>query len=126
MLRHEIAQTLVNERYRHRALNIEMIDSAMITRRLSPIIVLVLTLFAAVGIAPTRADTNTYPARVEGKPKTTISGVQYWDIVVGTGATAVLGKTVGVHRRWLTDGRKFDSSVDRGNPVAFPLGAGRD
>ena len=26
---------------------------------------------------------------------------------------------------WLTDGRKFDSSVDRGKPIAFPLGAGR-
>src|ERR1700730_13536539 len=97
----------------------------MITRTLCPIILLMF--FAGVGITSGRANTNTYgPTKVEGKPKTTISGVQYWDIVVGTGATAVPGKTVGVHYTgWLTDGKKFDSSVDRGKPVAFPLGAGR-
>jgi FKBP-type peptidyl-prolyl cis-trans isomerase FkpA len=95
----------------------------MITRKLFPIIIF----FAAVGIASGRTDTNTYsPTKVDGTPKTTISGVQYWDIVVGTGATAVPGKTVGLHYTgWLTDGKKFDSSVDRGKPVAFPLGAGR-
>jgi len=97
----------------------------MITRTLFPIITLMF--FAGVGIAFGRTDSNTYsPTKVDGKPKTTISGVQYWDIVVGTGATAVPGKTVGVHYTgWLTDGKKFDSSVDRGKPVAFPLGAGR-
>ena len=97
----------------------------MITRTLFPIIMLMF--FAGVGIALGRTDSNTYsPTKVDGKPKTTISGVQYWDIVVGTGATAVAGKTVGVHYTgWLTDGKKFDSSVDRGKPVAFPLGAGR-
>jgi FKBP-type peptidyl-prolyl cis-trans isomerase len=48
------------------------------------------------------------------------------DIVVGTGHEAVAGKQVHVHYTgWLTDGRKFDSSRDRGKPFAFPLGAGR-
>lgn len=48
------------------------------------------------------------------------------DIQVGTGAEAVAGKTVTVHYTgWLTDGTKFDSSVDRGEPFPFPLGAGR-
>ena len=44
----------------------------------------------------------------------------------GTGAEAVVGKTVSVHYTgWLTNGTKFDSSVDRGQPFKFPLGAGR-
>lgn len=48
------------------------------------------------------------------------------ELVVGTGAEAVTGKTVKVHYTgWLTDGKKFDSSLDRGTPFAFPLGAGR-
>src|SRR5205823_8019537 len=59
-------------------------------------------------------------------PTSTASGLQYWEIVVGTGATAVSGKPVKVHYTgWLTDGKKFDSSLDRGQPFEFPLGAGR-
>ncbi|MHB9026356.1 MAG: FKBP-type peptidyl-prolyl cis-trans isomerase [Armatimonadota bacterium] len=48
------------------------------------------------------------------------------DLKIGAGAEAVAGKTVTVHYTgWLTDGTKFDSSVDRGKPFSFPLGAGR-
>ena len=55
------------------------------------------------------------------------------DTVIGTGATAESGQTVSVHYTgWLYDdaaednrGSKFDSSVDRGQPFEFPLGAGR-
>jgi FKBP-type peptidyl-prolyl cis-trans isomerase FkpA len=99
----------------------------MITQKCITLNISILIVFALVGIAFGRADTNTYsPTKVEGKPKTTTSGVEYWDIVVGTGATAVPGKRVGVHYTgWLTNGKKFDSSVDRGRPVSFPLGAGR-
>ena len=51
----------------------------------------------------------------------------------GTGAVARPGNTVVVHYTgWLYDptapefkGQKFDSSVDRGEPFSFPLGAGR-
>ena len=44
----------------------------------------------------------------------------------GEGAEATAGKNVSVHYTgWLTDGTKFDSSVDRGQPFQFPLGAGR-
>lgn len=44
----------------------------------------------------------------------------------GDGAEATAGKNVSVHYTgWLTDGTKFDSSVDRGRPFEFPLGAGR-
>lgn len=60
-------------------------------------------------------------------------GFQKIDAVVGTGATAAVGKTVSVHYTgWLYDteaadnrGTKFDSSLDRGKPFKFPLGAGR-
>ncbi|MEM8932427.1 MAG: FKBP-type peptidyl-prolyl cis-trans isomerase [Acidobacteriota bacterium] len=53
------------------------------------------------------------------------SGLQYQDLVQGEGAEAKPGQTVRVHYTgWLTDGTKFDSSVDRGEPFDFPLGAG--
>jgi FKBP-type peptidyl-prolyl cis-trans isomerase len=68
---------------------------------------------------------NASPTKVTGKSKSTASGVEYWDIVLGTGATAVAGKTVTVHYTgWLTNGKKFDSSIDHGQPFTFPLGAG--
>jgi len=56
----------------------------------------------------------------------TASGLKYVDQAVGTGDVAVAGKTVSVHYTgWLENGKKFDSSVDRGQPFSFPLGAGR-
>ncbi|MFZ9886001.1 MAG: FKBP-type peptidyl-prolyl cis-trans isomerase [Myxococcota bacterium] len=46
------------------------------------------------------------------------------DLVLGTGAEATSGTQVQVHYTgWLTDGSKFDSSLDRGRPFAFALGA---
>jgi len=59
----------------------------------------------------------------------TPSGLQYEDTVVGDGALAQAGRYVQVHYTgWLyldgQVGRKFDSSKDRGQPFAFPLGAG--
>lgn len=75
---------------------------------------------------PPNAPSTSSPAKVNGQPTTTASGLQYWDIVVGTGATAVPGNTVKVHYTgFLTTGEKFDSSRDRGEPFSFPLGAGR-
>jgi len=48
------------------------------------------------------------------------------DLQVGSGAEAVSGARVSVHYTgWLTDGTKFDSSVDRGKPFQFQLGAGQ-
>jgi FKBP-type peptidyl-prolyl cis-trans isomerase len=63
---------------------------------------------------------------------TTPSGLQYDDVVPGTGATAQAGQSVTVHYTgWLHDpaaangrGKKFDSSVDRDDPFEFDLGAG--
>jgi FKBP-type peptidyl-prolyl cis-trans isomerase len=57
---------------------------------------------------------------------TTASGLQYEDIKIGEGDAATAGKTVAVHYTgWLTNGKKFDSSKDRGQPFEFPLGGGR-
>ena len=48
------------------------------------------------------------------------------DLVQGDGDEAVAGKKVSVHYTGtLTDGSKFDSSLDRGRPFDFPLGGGR-
>lgn len=57
---------------------------------------------------------------------TTASGLKYKDIVVGTGTEAVKGKNVWVHYTGtLEDGKKFDASYDRGEPLAFMLGVGQ-
>ena len=59
------------------------------------------------------------------------SGLIYTDSEVGTGAEAVSGQNVSVHYTgWLQEpggqkGKKFDSSVDRGQPFGFRLGAGQ-
>jgi FKBP-type peptidyl-prolyl cis-trans isomerase len=53
-------------------------------------------------------------------------GLRIIDIVVGTGDSPQPGQTVEVHYTgWLADGTKFDSSLDRGQPFSFVLGAGR-
>jgi len=63
--------------------------------------------------------------KAEEKVVTTPSGLKYEDLVVGTGATPKKGQTVRVHYTgWLTDGKKFDSSRDRGQPFEFRLGLG--
>ena len=54
------------------------------------------------------------------------NGLSYEIVTEGTGAVAESGQTVVVHYTGtFEDGRKFDSSVDRGQPFEFPLGAGR-
>jgi FKBP-type peptidyl-prolyl cis-trans isomerase FkpA len=57
---------------------------------------------------------------------TTASGLTIEDLAVGAGDLASAGQRVTVHYTgWLTDGTKFDSSKDRGDPFVFPLGAQR-
>jgi FKBP-type peptidyl-prolyl cis-trans isomerase len=66
------------------------------------------------------------PAKVTGQPTTTTSGLQYWDIVDGTGTTAIAGNTVKVHYSgYLSTGEKFDSSRDRDQPFSFALATGQ-
>lgn len=60
---------------------------------------------------------------------TTASGLQYNEISEGSGALPKVGQTAKVHYTgWLYEngakGKKFDSSVDRGQPFEFPLGQG--
>jgi FKBP-type peptidyl-prolyl cis-trans isomerase len=77
-------------------------------------------------LTPSDIPSASSPMKVSGQPTTTASGLQYWDIVVGTGATATPGSTVKVHYSgFLTTGQKFDSSRDRGEPFSFPLGQGQ-
>lgn len=55
----------------------------------------------------------------------TPSGLKYTDSAVGHGASPRTGQKVTVHYTgWLTDGKKFDSSKDRGQPFEFVLGTG--
>lgn len=57
--------------------------------------------------------------------KMTDSGLKYEDLVEGQGAQAEAGQGVVVHYTgWLTDGTKFDSSLDRNEPFSFALGRG--
>ena len=61
-----------------------------------------------------------------GSIESTPEGLGYIDEQVGTGVAPERGKTVSVHYTgWLTDGTKFDSSRDRGQPFEFPVGRGQ-
>lgn len=63
------------------------------------------------------------PTKVSGKPTKLPDGLEYWDIKEGTGPAAKSGDKVKVHYTgWLTDGKKFDSSVGK-EPFAFTIGA---
>lgn len=55
------------------------------------------------------------------------SALRIIDLETGTGPEAVAGKSVAVHYVGVahSSGEEFDSSYDRGQPLVFPLGAGR-
>jgi FKBP-type peptidyl-prolyl cis-trans isomerase FkpA len=79
----------------------------------------------ALAVAPTTA-----LAEAAAKAMTTPSGLQISDSKVGTGATPKKGQTCVMHYTgWLYEngakGKKFDSSVDRGQPFEFPIGTHR-
>jgi peptidylprolyl isomerase len=82
---------------------------------------------AAAAIAPFR---QPAVAQTQGKSMTLPSGLQVLDTVPGTGASPKTGETCVMHYTgWLYEngqkGKKFDSSVDRGQPFEFPIGVGR-
>ncbi len=87
------------------------------------------TLFSTVN---TFAQENKKPApkpstpTKSGKEITTKSGLKYVEVKVGKGPAAKAGDTVDVHYTgYLTNGTKFDSSVDRKEPFTFGLGQGQ-
>jgi FKBP-type peptidyl-prolyl cis-trans isomerase len=72
-----------------------------------------------------RVPDTSAPTKVTGDGVKTESGLQYWDIKVGTGEEAKSGDKVRVHYTgWFTSGKKFDSSVDARQPYSFTLGQG--
>jgi peptidylprolyl isomerase len=77
------------------------------------------------------APTDVAPDKLPGDPvgdkkiQSMASGLKYVDLVEGKGSPPTTGQTVSVHYTgWLTNGSKFDSSVDRGQPFEFSLGTG--
>lgn len=65
-------------------------------------------------------------ARSMNAEVTTASGLRYVDLIEGTGVSPTPGQSVTVHYTGtLEDGKKFDSSVDRGEPFVFQIGMGR-
>ena len=78
--------------------------------------------------APPAVATEPQPATAAAAPQpgATVTELKMEDTKVGTGDEAVTGKNVTVHYTgWLTDGTKFDSSKDHGQPFTFQLGAGQ-
>lgn len=62
----------------------------------------------------------------EADYETTDSGLKYYDLQEGSGASPESGQQAVVHYTgWLEDGTKFDSSLDRGEPFIFPVGQGQ-
>jgi FKBP-type peptidyl-prolyl cis-trans isomerase len=77
-----------------------------------------------VGVA--EADDQAAGKKQAGQAVTTDSGLQYIDLVEGKGRQAELGDQATVHYTgWLANGTKFDSSLDRGQPFSFRVGAGQ-
>jgi peptidylprolyl isomerase len=102
-----------------------MVCKTMLMRTLvSTITMIGLAISLIAQTAPKKA-TASGPTKVNGPSTKTGSGLEYWDIKVGSGAVAKSGQHVKVHYTgWLTNGTKFDSSVG-GRPFEFMLGAGQ-
>ena len=84
----------------------------------------------ALTFAVSLATPTTAMAQAAGKTMTTASGLQITDTTIGTGATPKTGQICVMHYTgWLYEngakGKKFDSSVDRGQPFEFPIGTKR-
>ena len=90
---------------------------------------ILLALFAACQPGGDRSSAGGFSAELgidTAAMTKTPTGLQIQDVKVGQGAEAKSGSTAVVHYTgWLTDGKKFDSSRDRGTPFDFQLGAGQ-
>src|SRR5215470_15994450 len=86
---------------------------------------LVVTQTTSHRTTPVRLPNTNAPTKVTGDGVKTDSGLQYWDIKVGTGPVANDADQVKVHYTgWFTTGKKFDSSVDANQPYSFRIGKG--
>lgn len=85
------------------------------------------TLIFNVELLSVKQKITAVPYVVEGLDTAeTKSGLKYIMVKTGAGKAAIPGSNVSVHYTgYLTDGTKFDSSVERGEPIAFRLGEGR-
>lgn len=82
--------------------------------------------FGETTTTSTVTTSSTATSAAPAKEVTLPGGTKYVDEVVGTGDEAKAGKTVTVHYTGkLTNGTKFDSSRDHGQPFSFPLGGGQ-
>lgn len=84
----------------------------------------------ACGAAAVAQPAGSAFAQTSTKGTTLPSGLQVLDTVAGTGASPKTGEICVMHYTgWLYEngqkGKKFDSSVDRGQPFEFPIGVGR-
>ncbi|MFC1619183.1 FKBP-type peptidyl-prolyl cis-trans isomerase [Candidatus Neomarinimicrobiota bacterium] len=94
----------------------------MILREYTPLLVLGLLLITAC----TRSKTPDTQGGAVGQEITTESGLMYIAHSMGTGPKPEAGQTIAVHYTGrLTDGTVFDSSIERGQPIVFPVGVGR-
>jgi FKBP-type peptidyl-prolyl cis-trans isomerase len=78
-----------------------------------------------INASPSPGQCGDFNAGADKTPIKLPDGLQYIDLVPGSGAAAVKGSTLAVkYTGWLKDGRKFDSSCDRNQPFSFTLGTG--
>jgi peptidylprolyl isomerase len=87
-------------------------------------VVMEVTLMAIQGVSA-RVSPETPTPVAETDFAVTESGLKFFDLTEGTGASPDVGQTVVVdYTGWLTSGKKFDSSLDRADPISFTLGVG--
>ena len=69
----------------------------------------------------------SYPGEATSQqPESTASGLKYIDMMMGNGAMPQAGNQVTVHYSgYLTNGQKFDSSLDHNQPLTFTIGMGQ-
>ncbi|MCC7527472.1 MAG: FKBP-type peptidyl-prolyl cis-trans isomerase [Candidatus Melainabacteria bacterium] len=96
------------------------------SKKLAVLALLLTILFApATGMEAKSLFSKEKNKLAQAQGVTTPSGLRYNDVVVGNGPAPRQGQRVSVHYTgWLTNGSKFDSSRDRGQPFQFTLGRG--
>jgi FKBP-type peptidyl-prolyl cis-trans isomerase FkpA len=100
--------------------------TVIVSSLLSIALLFVISIGIAQSLATETESTEEETSQTSTPPRITDTGLTIEDVSVGTGARAVRGSEVEVHYTGtLLDGTKFDSSLDRGEPFTFTLGAGQ-